>query len=153
MNEMKPQQSNPKPVRGLCFTHISNSMSPVRLQLVGSLHARHVSPITLMSVAGCSALSLGKEALVAGSAGMWGCKSNGVVSCVHGPHMGSLLTLPRHSNWACKVLNGQKQSTADSVKSNAELRRPHSGHWDRRSNGWRGREFVSCANIVAGRTV
>lgn len=40
-------------------------------------------------------------------AGMWGCKSNGVVWCVDGPHIGSLLTLPKHFNWACKVLNGQ----------------------------------------------
>lgn len=48
--------------------------------------------------------------------------------------MGSLLTLLRHFNWVCKVLNGQSLTT---MKSNAERQRPHSGHWDRRSvNGW-----------------
>lgn len=59
-------------------------MSPVILYVVGFLHAHHVSHITLMSVASSSGLSLGKEALVASSAGMWGCKSNGVVWCVEG---------------------------------------------------------------------
>ena len=68
-------------------------MSPV---IVGSLHAHHVSHITLKSVASSSGLSLGKEDFVASYAGMLGCKSNGVVWCVDGPHMGSVLTLPRH---------------------------------------------------------
>lgn len=114
-------------------------MSPVMLHVMGSLHAHHVSHITLLSVASSSGLSLGKEALVASSAGMWGYKSNGVVWCVDGPHMGSLLTLPRHFNWVCKVLNGQNNPSLTTMKSNAELRRPHSGHWDRRSiNGWGG---------------
>lgn len=39
-------------------------MSPVILHVVGSLHAHHVSHITLMAVAGSSGLRLGKEALV-----------------------------------------------------------------------------------------
>lgn len=73
-------------------------MWPVILHVVGSLHVHHVSHITLMSVASSSGLSLGKEAPVVSSAGMYGCKSNGVVWCVDGPHMGSLLTLPRHFN-------------------------------------------------------
>jgi len=73
-------------------------MSTVILHVVRSLHAHRVSQITLMSVTSSSELSLGKEAFVASSAGIWGCKSNGVVWCVDGPHMGSLLTLPRHFN-------------------------------------------------------
>lgn len=108
-------------------------MSAVILHVVGSLHAHHVSQITLMSVASSSGLSSGKEAPVASSAGIWGCKSNDVVWCVEGPHMGSLLILPRHFNWVCKVLSCQKQSEFDSMKSNADLRRPHSGHSYRRS--------------------
>lgn len=112
-------------------------MSAVILHVVSSLRAHHVTQITVMSVAGSSGLSSGKKALAAGSAGIWGCKSNGVVWCVDGPHMGSLFTLPRHFNWVCKVLNGQKQFKSDSMKSNAELRRPQSGQSDRRSiNGW-----------------
>lgn len=76
-------------------------MCPVIVDVVASLHAHHVSHITLMSVAGStrsSGLSSGRGALVASCAGMWGCKSNGVVWCVDGPHMGSVLTLPRHFN-------------------------------------------------------
>lgn len=45
-------------------------MSPVILHVGGSLHAHHVSHITLMAVAGSSGLRLGKEALVGSSAGM-----------------------------------------------------------------------------------
>lgn len=95
-------------------------------------------------MAGCTALSSGKEALVVSSAGMWGCKSNDVVWCVHRPHMGSLLILPMHFNWACKVLNGQKQSRSESMKSNAELWRLRSGQWDRGSNGRERERRGSC---------
>lgn len=121
------------------FIHYTLSwfMCTVILQVVGSLHAHYASQISLTSVAGSSGLSSGKEALVASSSGIWGCKSNGVVWCVDGPHMGPLLTLLRHFNWVCKVLNGQKHAKSYSLKSNAELWRFHSGHSDRRSvDGW-----------------
>lgn len=87
-------------------------------------------------------LSSGKETLVASLAGLWECKSNGVVWCVNRPHTRSLLTLPTHFNWACKVLNGWYQSRSDSRKLHAVK-----GLLDR-GIGTGGQEAVLCANVV-----
>ena len=54
-------------------------MLPVILRVAGSLRAHHVPHITLMSLAGSSALGSGREAAAAASAGMWARKSDGVV--------------------------------------------------------------------------
>lgn len=101
----------------------------------GSLHAHHVSHITHMSVAGCSAVSLGKGALVVSSADMWGCKSNGVVLvCAWATH-GIFAYFTQAFQLSMQSAEWPKTIQVGFYEIHAELRRPHSGQWDRRSNG------------------
>lgn len=116
---------------------------PVILRVVASRPAHHASHITLMSVADCAGQSWGEEAPVASSAGVWGLKSNGVVSCVDGPHVGFLLTLPRHFNWVCKTLNGQNTLLVGFYDfwGRAGKTPPQGQRWSR-SNCWEGDRAV-----------
>ena len=41
-----------------------------------------------------------------------------------GPHMDSLLTLPRHFSGVCKGLQSQNQLSLSTVKSDARIKRP-----------------------------